>query len=81
MGNQNFNEHLERLKAQTETLKETLAAFRDNYSRLQFGMHRMENEIKKSREMFEELTNRSQPVAPVIQMNPKQDTDDRQLTA
>ncbi|RFZ91038.1 hypothetical protein D0C36_19030 [Mucilaginibacter conchicola] len=80
MGNTNFNEHLQRLKAQTETLKETLAAFRDNYSRLQFGMHRMENEIKKSREMFEELTNRKQAAVTVIQMNTKQD-DDIQLTA
>lgn len=78
---QDFNKHIERLKAQTDKLKDTLSAFHSNYTTLQFGMNRLQNELKKSREQFEQMTYQTEmPSAPIIQMK-TQDEDDQQLTA
>ncbi|MBL4674622.1 MAG: hypothetical protein JKY70_00185 [Mucilaginibacter sp.] len=80
MASDTFNDHLNRLKQQTDELRETLAMFRSNYTSLQFGMSRLENDLKKSREQLERLTENKNADATVIQMN-LQDDGDRQLTA
>lgn len=75
-----FNNHINRLREQTNALRETLSVFRANYTALQFGMHRLDNELKRSREEFDQLTGRQTGSAAVVQMNTNQDND-IQLTA
>lgn len=81
MSTRDFHQHIERLKAQTDKLKDTLSAFHANYTTLQFGMNRLQNELKRSREEFEQMTYNSElPTTPVIQMKAPNE-DDQQLTA
>ncbi|PAW93993.1 hypothetical protein CKK33_11000 [Mucilaginibacter sp. MD40] len=77
-----FKEHLNSLREQSSKLNEALSEFKSNYHTLQFGLQRLENELRKSRDMFEQMTLGTIEDTQIIQLTSnKEDNADRQLTA
>lgn len=77
-----FKEHLNSLREQSSKLNEALYEFKSNYNKLQFGLQRLENELRKSKEIFEQMTIGTIEDTQIIQLTPhKEDKVDRQLTA
>lgn len=76
-----FKEHLNSLREQSAKLNKALSEFKSNYNTLQFGLQRLENEIRKSKEIFERMT-LGIIEDNIIQFTPKKGSNtDNKLTA